>query len=64
MYLKIFLELITRGESGLFQTPTVLGRLSLPAFISPVAPPYIIIVIVIVRKKKVVFRNIFIAFIS
>jgi hypothetical protein len=57
MYLKIFSELITRGESGLFQTPTVLGRLSLPAFILPVAPPYIRIVIVIDRRKKVVFRD-------
>jgi hypothetical protein len=57
MYLKIFSKSITCGESGLFQTPTDLGRLCLPSFILPVAPPYMIIVIVIVRRKTVVFRD-------
>jgi hypothetical protein len=44
MYSKIFFEEISRGESGLFHKPTVLGRLSVPLFILSVAAPCIIVV--------------------
>jgi hypothetical protein len=60
MYLKMFFELIIRGGSSLFQTPTVLGRLGLSAFILPDAPPQMTIVIVIVRRTKVIFGDNFI----
>jgi hypothetical protein len=60
MYLKMFFELIIRGNSGLFQTPTVLGRLGLSAFILQDAPLQMTIVIVIVIRTKVIFRENFI----
>jgi hypothetical protein len=44
MYSKIFFEEISRGESGLFHTPTVLGRSSVLVFILAVASPCIIVV--------------------
>jgi hypothetical protein len=60
MYLKMLFELIIRGDSSLFQTPTVLGKLGLSAFILPDAPLQMTIVIVIVRRTKVIFRENFI----
>jgi hypothetical protein len=56
----MFFELIIRGDSTLFQTPTVLGKLGLYAFIFPDAPLQMTIVIVIVRRTKVIFRENFI----
>jgi hypothetical protein len=57
MYSKIFLELITRGESGLVQTPIVFGRLGLCTFILPVAPSDADTIKTIAKREKTVLED-------
>jgi hypothetical protein len=64
MYLKILVESIILGDSGLLQGPIVLGRLSLHVFILPVAPSDIDANIVIDRMKKILIEYSHLMFIS